>query len=138
MTGEFKHTLDNKGRIFIPSKLRDELGDVFYATISMDTCLCLYSSASWAAFSEKVNAMSYVNQRKMRSLFANAARCELDGQGRTLIPQNLRQYAFLEKNVSVIGCNNHIELWDSERWEKVFALETTPENIAAVMEELDF
>ena len=138
MTGEYQHSLDSKGRIFIPAKLRDELGEVFYITISMDRCLCVYGAESWAGFSEKVSAMPYIKQRRMRPLFAHAARCELDSQGRTIIPQNLRSYANLTKNVTVVGCNNHAELWDSEAWERVYAAESTPENIAAAMEELDF
>ena len=138
MTGEYQHSLDSKGRLFMPAKLREELGAVFYITISMDRCLCAYSSESWKAFSEKVNAMPYIKQRKMRPLFAHAAKCELDSQGRALIPQNLREYAGFEKNVTVVGCNNHAELWDSEAWRSVFEAETTPENIAAVMEELEF
>ena len=104
MTGEYQHSLDSKGRLFIPAKLRDELGEVFYITLSMDRCLCAYSSENWQLFSEKVNAMPYVKQRKMRPLFAHAARCELDSQGRALIPQNLRDYAGLSKAVTVVGC----------------------------------
>ena len=138
MTGEYQHSLDNKGRLFIPAKLRDELGDVCYITLSMDRCLCAYSSENWKALSDKVSAMPYIKQRKMRPLFAHAARCELDSQGRALIPQNLRDFAGLTQKVTVIGCNNHAELWDSESWAAVFAEETTPENIAAVMEELEF
>ncbi|MBQ6465264.1 MAG: division/cell wall cluster transcriptional repressor MraZ [Oscillospiraceae bacterium] len=138
MTGEYQHTLDNKGRLFIPAKLRDELGEVFYLTLSMDRCLCAYSAENWRAFSEKVGAMPYVKQRRMRPLFAQAARCELDAQGRALIPQKLRDYAGFTKNVTVVGCNNHAELWDSEAWAAVFAAEATPENIAAAMEELEF
>ena len=138
VTGEYRHTLDSKGRLFIPAKLRDELGDVFFLTLSMDRCLCAYSAENWQALSDKVSAMPYVKQRKMRPLFAHAARCELDGQGRALIPQNLREFAGLEKNVTVVGCNNHAELWNSESWSQIYAEETTPENIAAVMEELDF
>lgn len=138
MTGEYQHSLDNKGRIFIPAKLREELGELFYVTLSMERCLCVYSAESWKAFSDKVNSMPYVKQRMMRPLFAHAAKCELDGQGRTLIPQNLRDYAGLVKNVTVVGCNNHAEIWDSESWNAVYAAETTPENIAAVMEELEF
>ena len=138
MTGEYQHSLDSKGRLFMPAKLREELGAVFYITISMDHCLCAYSSESWDALSERVNAMPYVKQRKMRPLFAHAARCELDSQGRVLVPQNLRDYANLTKSVTVVGCNNHAELWDSDAWQAVFEEETTPENIAAVMEELEF
>lgn len=138
MTGEYQHFLDSKGRLFIPAKLRDELGEVFFVTLSMERCLCAYSSENWQIFSDKVNAMPYVKQRKMRPLFAHAARCELDSQGRALIPQNLREYAGLTKSVTVVGCNNHAELWDSDSWQAIFQLETTPENIAAVMEELEF
>ena len=138
MTGEYQHSLDSKGRIFIPAKLREELGDVFYITISMDKCLCAYNSLNWQQLSDRVNAMPYVKQRRMRPLFAHAAKCELDAQGRALIPQNLREFAGITKTVSVLGCNNHAELWDSETWQEVFRAETTPENIAAVMEELEF
>ena len=138
MTGEYQHSLDSKGRLFMPAKLRDELGEVFFITISMDRCLCAYNSESWNALSQRVDAMPYVKQRKMRPLFAHAVRCELDAQGRILLPQNLRDWAELKKDVTVVGCNNHIELWNSASWAEIFALETTPENIASVMEELEF
>ncbi len=138
MTGEYQHNLDSKGRLFIPAKLREELGNVFYVTLSMDKCLSAYSADSWRDFSDKVNAMPYVKQRKMRPLFAYAAKCELDTQGRILIPQNLRDFAGLTKNVTVVGCNNHAELWDAAAWNEINLIETTPENISAVMEELEF
>lgn len=138
MTGEYQHTLDAKSRLFIPARLREDLGNIFYVTLSMDKCLAAYSAENWKVFSDKVDAMPYVKQRKMRPLFAFAAKCELDSQGRVLLPQNLREYAGLTKNVTVIGCNNHAEFWDSDAWQSVQALETTPENIAAVMEELEF
>ena len=66
MTGEYQHSLDNKGRLFIPAKLRDELGEVFFITLSMDKCLCAYSAENWKVFSDKVSAMPFVKQRKMR------------------------------------------------------------------------
>ena len=138
MTGEYNHSLDKKGRLAIPARLRGELGSVFYVTLSMDRCLSAYSAESWQAFSDKVSAMPYVQQRKMRPLFAFAARCELDSQGRILLPQNLREYANLVRDVTVVGCNNHAELWDSAEWEALHKIEMTPENIAAVMEELEF
>ena len=138
MTGEYQHTLDSKGRLFIPARLRDELGNVFYVTLSMDKCLSVYSAESWQEFSDKVNAMPYVKQRKMRPLFAYAAKCELDAQGRVLVPQNLRDFAGLVKNVTVVGANNHAEFWDSDNWAATKLEEVTPENIAAVMQELDF
>ena len=138
VTGEYQHTLDNKGRIFIPARLREELGASVYVTLSMDRCLSVYSDENWSALTEKVNALPYVRQRKMRPLFSYAIRCELDAQGRILLPQNLRDWAGLEKNVTVVGCNNHAELWNSDSWKSVLTEETTPENIAAVLEELEF
>ena len=138
MTGEYQHTLDNKGRIFIPARLRDELGQVVYVTLSMDRCLSAYSTENWEALTEKVNALPYVRQRKMRPLFAYAVRCDVDAQGRILLPMNLREWAGLEKNVTVVGCNNHAELWSSESWKAILEKETDPENIAAVLEELEF
>ncbi len=136
MTGEYQHTIDSKGRIFVPAKLREQLGSEFYVTISMDKCLSLYSGESWKQFSERVNAMTYVQQRRMRPLFVYASRLELDAQGRILLPQNLRSFAGLTKNVTIVGCNNHAELWDSEEWANVSQAEVTPENIAEVMKEL--
>ena len=100
VTGEYQHALDNKGRIFIPAKLRDELGQIFYVTLSMDRCLSVYSAENWDKLIAKVNEMPYIRQRKMRPLFAYAIRCELDAQGRALLPQNLRDWAGLEKNVT--------------------------------------
>ena len=138
VTGEYQHALDNKGRIFIPAKLREELGQVLYVTLSMDRCLSVYSEESWDSLTDKVNALPYVRQRKMRPLFAHAVRCEMDAQGRILLPQNLREWAGFEKNVTVVGCNNHAELWDSDNWNAVLEIETSPENIAAVLEELEF
>jgi MraZ protein len=138
MTGEYTHSLDAKGRLAIPSRLRDELGNIFYVTLSMDKCLSAYSAESWKVFTDKVNSMSYTDQRRMRPLYAFAAKCELDSQGRVLIPQNLRDYAGLTKSVTVVGSNNHAEFWDTDAWNAQAAIEMTPENIAAVMEGINF
>ena len=137
MTGEYQHSLDNKGRLFIPAKLRDELGEVFFLTLSMDRCLCAYSSEAWQSFSDKVSDMPYVKQRKMRPLFAHAARCELDAQGRVLIPQNLREHAGLTGDVTVVGVSTRAEIWDSARWAALGA-ELTSESVAEAMDELGF
>ena len=138
MTGEYEHSIDAKGRLFMPAQLRRELGGAFFVTVSMERCLSVYSAENWEAFSSRCNAMPYVQQRKMRPLFSLAARCEPDAQGRILLPQNLREFAGLERDAAVVGCNNHAEIWDLRRWREVNAAEMTPENIAAVMEELVF
>ncbi len=138
MTGEYQHSLDAKGRLFIPARLREELGTEFYVTISADTCLCAYSAENWQKFSDKIGAMPYKDQRKMRALHAFAAKCELDAQGRILLPQTLREFAKLEKSVTVLGANNHAEFWNSDLWADIRDTEMSPENIAALMQELDF
>ena len=138
MTGEYQHTLDAKGRLFIPARLREELGAAFYVTLSFDTCLYAYSEANWAEFSAKVNAMPYIKQRAMLPLYAFAARCELDAQGRILLPLTLRERVGIEKNVTVLGANNHAEFWNSEAWNAIRDREASSENIAAAMRELDF
>lgn len=138
MTGIYQHSIDAKGRLFIPARLREELGDTFYVTLSMEKCLSAYSSESWDRFYEKTKTMPKAGQIKMRPLFSHASRCDLDGQGRILLSQSLREFAGLSKSVTVVGVGDCVELWDSEAWAAKDAIETTPENIASVFMELDF
>jgi len=138
MTGVYAHTIDDKGRLFIPAKLLKQLGDTFYVTLSMDECLSVYSSESWAQIMERYSAMPYSQQRKLRPLFANAAAFDNDSKGRILLPQNLREAAKLTKDVAIIGVGNRVEIWDAEKWAEVNSVETASENIAAVMEEIGF
>lgn len=138
MTGQYQHTLDSKGRLFIPAKLREELGETFYVTMGMDRCLSVYSEESWSHFARKFESMPYTKGRAMRPLFANAAKCEPDAQGRILIPAKLRNYANLKKDVVVLGVSNRAEIWDADAWRMEEELELNPENLAAVMEELGF
>lgn len=136
MEGIYEHTLDAKGRLFIPAKIRDELGDMFYVTLSSEPCLTAYSLEKWQKMKEKVNALSTLEQKRARPLFAHAAKCELDGQGRILLPQNLRDFAGLTKDVTVVGCGETTEFWDSDRWLPKDAEEVTPENIMNMFKEL--
>ena len=138
MTGQYQHSIDAKGRVFIPAKLREELGETFYVTMGMDSCLSVYSDASWAKFTEKFESLPYTKTKAMRPLFANAAKCEPDSQGRILLPQQLRAYAGLGKEVVIIGVSTRAEIWNAERWAALEAEELNPENLAAVMEELGF
>ena len=137
MTGIYQHSVDAKGRLFIPARLRDELGDVFYVTISTEKCLSAYSNESWESFTEKIKSRSTIDQKKVRALFSHATRCEVDGQGRILLPKAQREHAGLKKDVTVVGVGGRAEFWDSEEWAAVDAAETSPENIAAVFMELD-
>ena len=137
MTGVYQHTLDAKGRLFIPARLREELGETFYVTLSMEKCLTAYSSDRWDEFMQKIQEMPKVKQIKMRPLFSHAAKCELDTQGRILIPQALRQFAGLTKNVAVVGNGSYTEFWDADAWAEVDNAEISPENIAEVFRELE-
>ena len=138
MVGKYRHTVDPKGRLFVPSKLRTELGDAFYVTLGLDHCLSVYTEEGWAAIVEKYNALPMSQARKMRFLFANAAKCEPDKQGRFLIPTELRDYAGLRQEVTFIGQAGHAEIWDSEAYDRLEEETLTPEALAAVMEGLDF
>jgi len=138
MTGQYQHSIDTKGRLFIPAKLREELGDTFYVTMGVDGCLSVYSDESWGRFTEKFESLPFTKTRAMRPLFANAAKCEPDAQGRILLPAKLREYANLKKDVVVIGVSNRAEIWNADAWTALEAEELNPENLAAVMEELGF
>jgi len=138
VTGIYQHTIDAKGRLFIPARLRDDLGEIFYVTLSMEKCLSAYSNESWEKFMGKIKEMPKSKQIKMRPLFSHAAKCELDGQGRILLTHALRDFAGLKRSVTVVGSGECAEFWDSETWAAVDAIETTPEKIAEVYMELDF
>ena len=138
MTGQYAHTIDAKGRLFIPAKLREELGGTFHVTIGQDHCLSVYSDDSWNTVMDKLKTMNYSDVKRLRPMFALAADCEPDAQGRILLPQKLRAYAGLDKDVVIIGVSNRAEIWNAERWAALEAEELNPENLAAVMEELGF
>ena len=136
MYGTYQHSLDAKGRLFIPARLRDELGDEFFVTISPERCLTVYSNKSWENMLETISLRPKMDQKKIRSIFSRAAKVDLDGQGRILIPQALRDFAGLSKNVAVVGVGEFAQLWDAEAWAAIDADETTPEYIAGIFEEL--
>lgn len=119
--GEFLHTIDSKGRLIIPAKFREILGNKFIATKGLDNCLFLYPENEWQNFEEKLKKLpvSQPNARSfVRFFFSGAAECEFDKQGRILIPVNLREYAALEKDVVVVGVMNRIEIWDAVKWKE--------------------
>ena len=138
MTGEYQHSIDTKGRLFIPAGLREELGETIYVTISIERALAVYSEEAWREKEEKFNALPSAQARRIRPLFVNAAKCALDAQGRILLPQKLRTYAILKKDVMVLGVSNHAEIWNAEKWAALEAEQLNPANIAAAMEELGF
>ena len=136
MTGQYAHTIDAKGRLFIPARLREELGQTFHVTVGMDHCLSIYSDESWAAFTDKVRSLPYSKAKALRPLFANAVDCEPDGQGRILIPAKLREYADLQKEVVVIGSFDRAEIWNAERWAREEAMAFDSGSLEQAMEEM--
>ncbi|MCT4612260.1 MAG: division/cell wall cluster transcriptional repressor MraZ [Clostridia bacterium] len=118
--GEYQHSIDAKGRIIVPSKLRCDLGERFVLTKGLDNCLFIYTLEEWKNFEEKLKALplTNINARKfVRFFFAGAVECEADKQGRILIPNNLREYAELLKETVFIGVSNRVEVWNKENWE---------------------
>lgn len=132
--GEFQHTIDIKGRIIVPNKFRSILGDRFVATRGLENCLFVYPMTEWQQLEQKLRSLPFTNadaRAFVRFFFSGATECELDKQGRILLPANLRDYANLEKDVVVLGVINRVEIWSRELWEKYSAkTEANPEEIA--------
>ncbi len=138
MTGTYEHNIDPKGRLFIPAKLREELGTSFYLAMGVDACLAIYPQATWDRFTDKFASLPMSQSKAMRPLFANACKCEPDTQGRIVIPQKLRQYAGLAKETVIIGVNDRAEIWSAEAWKSQEDEEMTPEKMSACMAALGF
>ncbi len=136
--GEYNHTIDTKGRLIVPSKFREQLGDEFVVTKGMDGCLFVYANEDWSAFEQKLTSLPLINKeaRKFARFFlAGAAQVEVDKQGRILLPANLREFAGLEKDVVLVGVGSRIEIWSRENWENMDA-DSDMDDIAATMESL--
>ena len=138
MTGTYEHSIDAKGRLFIPAKLREELGVTFYLAMGVDECLAIYPQETWNRFTEIFASLPMSQSAAMRPLFANASKCELDSQGRIVIPQKLRKYAGLEKDAVIIGVNDRAEIWSAETWNAREEEEMTPEKMKACLAALGF
>ncbi len=140
--GEYQHVLDAKGRMFIPAKFREELGETFIVTIGMDRCLFVFPAETFNVYKEKLDAISLANKDARnftRFFFAGAAECEPDKQGRIMLPQKLREYAHLEKDVTVIGVSGRIELWNTDDWNKEHSIENfSLDELSEKMEALGF
>ena len=136
MTGQYRHNIDAKGRLFIPAKLREELGEVFHVAVGQDHCLSVYSDPVWQKMKAKLEDLPYSEVKPMRTFFANASDCEPDAQGRILVPAKLREYAGLTKEVVVIGSLNRAEIWDAARWTAMEEEDFNSGALEAAMEKL--
>ncbi|MGI6148547.1 MAG: division/cell wall cluster transcriptional repressor MraZ [Firmicutes bacterium] len=118
--GEYQHTLDTKGRLIVPAKFREALGTGAVLTRGLDNCLFLFPHEEWLALEEKLKSLPLTKagaRQFVRFLFSGATDCELDKQGRIVVPQHLREYAEIQKDAVVIGVSNRVEIWSKERWE---------------------
>ena len=138
--GEYNHTIDSKGRLIVPSKFREELGDEFVVTKGLDGCLFVYPMEEWTVFTNKLKELPLTKKDARafsRFFLAGAASCEVDRQGRILIPAVLREFAGLEKEAVLVGVSSRIEIWSKENWEKASDVGVDDmDNIAEHMEDL--
>ncbi|MCL2366579.1 MAG: division/cell wall cluster transcriptional repressor MraZ [Oscillospiraceae bacterium] len=138
MVGTFHHTIDAKGRMFVPARLRESLGDEFYVTICGESCLQIYSLEMWEAALAKLRTMPQEDQMELRPLFSNAAQCVPDGQGRIQLPQDLRDFVGLEKNVTIVGTGLYVQIWDSDTWKPTGEKEKGLDSVKAAIRKLNF
>lgn len=139
--GEYTHSIDNKGRVIMPSAFRDGLGEKFYVTKGMEGCVFVYDQEQWKALEEKTKTLRLTSKKARqfeRIFYAPAREIEFDKQGRFVIPQNLREYAEIEGEATIIGVSSRIEIWDKNKYsEYMNSSQMDYDNIIDDFEELD-
>ncbi|MBE3572245.1 MAG: division/cell wall cluster transcriptional repressor MraZ [Moorella humiferrea] len=138
--GEFQHTIDDKGRLIIPARFREGLGDKFVITKGLDNCLFVYPMSGWAEMEQKLRSLPFTRSDArafVRFFFSGATECELDRQGRILLPANLREYARLEREVVIVGVASRVEIWSRALWEQ-YCQETAAQYEALAEKIVDF
>lgn len=137
MTGKYWHTIDGKGRLFVPSKLRERLGERFYVTIGLGHSLMILPEESWHAIEEKKRELPMAQAQQLRFFFANATCCEPDKQGRILLPAELREYAHLTQEAVITGFGDKAEIWDGPTYDEMERAFLQEENMDAVFAALE-
>ena len=135
---EYNHTIDAKGRLIIPSKFREVLGEEFVVSKGMDGCLFVYANDDWNEFEQKLTSLPLINKEARqfaRFFLAGAAQVEVDKQGRILLPATLREFAGLDKDVVLVGVGSRIEIWSKEKYDAI-GEDVDMDNITAAMESL--
>ena len=136
MTGTYEHSLDDKGRLVIPSRLRDELGSVFYLAPGVKSNLTVYPMEAWTVLQERAAALPTTQAAAMDVFFASCCRCEPDKQWRIQLPTNLKAYANIDHDVVTTGNNDRAQIWSAEAWAEKTRSELTPANIANILDTL--
>lgn len=137
--GEYQHAIDNKNRMIIPSKFRDGLSESFVLTKGLDGCLYAYPMEEWKILEDKLKKLPLTNKDArafVRFFFSGANEIDVDKQGRALIPQNLLEYAGIEKEIVSIGVSTRIEIWGKAKWEEYNSQNIDYDSIAEKMCEL--
>ena len=130
LIGEYEHSLDAKGRLIMPAKIREDIGEKFIITKGLDGCLFGFSQNEWTNFEEKLKTLPLTNKNArdfVRFFLSGAIECEIDKQGRFLIASNLREYGAFEKEAVIIGVGTRIEIWNKDKWKTY----NSEENISA-------
>ena len=132
--GEYNHTIDIKGRLIVPTKFREQLGEAFVIAKGNDGCLAIYTNEAWETFMKKIQSLPANKDIRtyVRAVAGSAVAVETDKQGRVLVPGNLREYAGLDKDVVLAGVIDKIEVWDKQRWNS----QTDIDNIDDIAEEM--
>ena len=138
LIGEYYHNLDAKGRVSIPSKFRDDLGGRFVLSRGLDDSLYIHSLSEWRTFEQEILSQKGPDARMVRLFFfSGATECEIDSQGRVVIPPSFRDYAGLKKELVILGVSTRAEIWDREKWESYMSDSSfDSEEIAKAMERL--
>ncbi len=135
--GEYSHSIDAKGRLIIPAKFRELLGDSFVVTRGFDGCLFVFAQEGWDRFEEKLNSLPMdkpETRQIVRFFMAGANDVEVDKQGRILLPATLIRYAEIDKEAVIAGVGNRIEIWNKQKWEDASTFDNI-DDIAAKMSE---
>jgi MraZ protein len=138
-TGEYRHSVDDKGRIAVPSKFRSQLDGGAVVSRWLDSCLAIHTRAGWDALAEKVATLPITDASSrlfQRFIFAGAVETTLDGQGRVLLPTYLRDMAGLEGEAVVVGSRDHAEIWAPARWDDYRRALEDPETLAEALQGL--
>lgn len=133
LTGKYKHSLDTKNRLIIPSRLKEQLGDTITILRGSDKCLTVYSAEEWEKYAQKISELPKTQVRALtRYLYSNSLEVKPDAQGRIMLPEEMLQYACITKNIITVGCGKYVEIWSEEVWEEQ-QLDDEPEDFTKML-----